>query len=149
MARTSIVSVATLSAILTASQVFSPVSAQRPAAPGPAAPPPALRALPAANSDDALAKNFQAEHEIGRRFHFDPADLPSPKTGPVVTDRSLIIPYSGQTPQAPPGFVATLFAKGLANPRRLLVLSNGDVLVAEQSVGYLTLLRDDGEGQAK
>jgi glucose/arabinose dehydrogenase len=149
MARTSIVSVATLSAILTVSQVFSPVSAQRPAAPEPAAPPPALKAVPAASSDDALAKNFQAEHEIGRRFRFDPADLPSPKTGPVVTDRSLIIPYSGQTPQVPPGFVATLFAKGLANPRRLLVLSNGDVLVAEQSVGYLSLLRDDGEGQAK
>ena len=35
------------------------------------------------------------------------------------------------------------------NPRRLLVLPNGDVLVAEQSAGYLTLLRDDGEGRAK
>ncbi|HZE47481.1 MAG TPA: PQQ-dependent sugar dehydrogenase, partial [Xanthobacteraceae bacterium] len=33
--------------------------------------------------------------------------------------------------------------------RRLLVLPNGDVLVAEQSAGYLTLLRDDGEGRAK
>ena len=49
----------------------------------------------------------------------------------------------------PPGFIATSFANGLANPRRLLVLANGDVLVAEQSAGYLTLLRDDGEGQAK
>ena len=42
----------------------------------------------------------------------------------------------------PPGFTATPFATGLANPRRLLVLPNGDVLVAEQSAGYLTLLRD-------
>ena len=40
-------------------------------------------------------------------------------------------------------------ATGLANPRRLLVLPNGDVLVAEQSAGYLTLLRDDGSGHAK
>jgi glucose/arabinose dehydrogenase len=31
----------------------------------------------------------------------------------------------------------------------MLVLANGDVLVAEQSGGYLTLLRDDGEGHAK
>jgi len=96
MTRTSIVSVATLAAIM----IASPVSAQRPTAPGPAAPatpPAALKAVPAASSDDALAKNFQAEHEIGRRFHFDPADLPMPKTGPVVTDRSLIVPYSGQT----------------------------------------------------
>ena len=56
------------------------------------------------------------------------------------------MPYDGQTPQVPPGFIATLFATGLANPRRLLVLPNGDVLVAEQSAGYLTLLRDDGDG---
>ena len=33
--------------------------------------------------------------------------------------------------------------------RRLLVLPNGDVIVAEQRVGYLTLLRDqDGDGKA-
>ena len=35
------------------------------------------------------------------------------------------------------------------HPRRLLVLPNGDVLVAEQKVGYITLLRDqDGDGKA-
>src|SRR6516162_4415145 len=44
--------------------------------------------------------------------------------------------------------VAARFATGLVNPRRLLVLPNGDVLVAEQSAGYLTLLRDDGGGHA-
>jgi glucose/arabinose dehydrogenase len=148
MTRTSIVSAATFAAIMTASVVFGPASAQRPAEPGAAASPPATKTS-GPPADDGLAKNFQAEHEIGRRFHFDPANLPAPKTGPVVTDQSLTIPYSGQTLQVPPGFVATLFAKGLANPRRLLVLSNGDVLVAEQRVGYLTLLRDDGEGQAK
>ena len=48
----------------------------------------------------------------------------------------------------PPGFTAAPFATGLANPRRLLVLPNGDVLVAEQSAGYFTLLRDDGTGHA-
>jgi glucose/arabinose dehydrogenase len=96
-----------------------------------------------------LAQNFAAEHEIGRRFQIDPANLPEPKTPPVVTNRSLIVPYDGQVPQVPPGFTATPFVTGLANPRRLLVLPNGDVLVAEQSAGYLTLLRDDGEGRAK
>ena len=30
---------------------------------------------------EELAQNFQAEHEIGRRFHIDPNDLPAPKTG--------------------------------------------------------------------
>ncbi len=98
---------------------------------------------------EELAQNFQAEHEIGRRFHIDPNDLPAPKTGPIVTNRSLVVPYNGQALEVPPGFAATPFATGLVNPRRLLVLPNGDVLVAEQSAGYLTLLRDDGEGRAK
>lgn len=45
---------------------------------------------------EELAQNFQAEHEIGRRFHIDPNDLPAPKTGPIVTNRSLVVPYNGQ-----------------------------------------------------
>ena len=98
-------------------------------------------------AESALTQNFIAEHEIGRRFHVDPADLPAPKTGPIVTNRPLTMRYDGQVPQVPPGFTATPFATGLTNPRRLLVLPNGDVLVAEQSTGYLTLLRDEG-GQA-
>jgi glucose/arabinose dehydrogenase len=101
-----------------------------------------------AGTQDNLTQNFLAQHEIGRRFHIDSDDLPAPKTSPIVTNRSLIVPYSGQVPQVPPGFTATPFVTGLANPRRLLVLPNGDVLVAEQSAGYLTLLRDDGTGHA-
>ena len=98
---------------------------------------------------DNLHQNFIIQHEIGHRFHIDPANLPAPKTSPIVTNRSLVVPYSGQVPQVPPGFTATPFATGLVNPRRLLVLPNGDVLVAEQSAGYLTLLRDDGSGHAE
>src|SRR6516165_8083236 len=100
-------------------------------------------------AQDALKENFIAEHEIGRRFSIDPAQLPAPKSSPIVTNRSLTLPTEGHAPQVPAGFTATLFASGLANPRRLLVLPNGDVLVAEQSAGYLTLLRDDGEGHVK
>src|SRR5438094_1725183 len=98
---------------------------------------------------DPAAQNFAIEHEIGHRFHIDASDLPAPKTGPIVTNRVLIIPFGEQTLTVPKGFTATPFAVGLVNPRRLLVLPNGDVLVAEQSAGYLTLLRDDGEGRAK
>src|SRR5436305_14368160 len=97
---------------------------------------------------DPAALNFAVEHEIGHRFRIDPNDLPAPKTGPIVTNRVLIIPYAGQAPTVPPGFRATAFATGLVNPRRLLVLPNRDVLVAEQGAGYLTLLRDDVEGTA-
>jgi glucose/arabinose dehydrogenase len=98
---------------------------------------------------DPAAQNFAIEHEIGHRFRIDPNDLAAPKTGPIVTNRVLIIPFGEQTLTVPKGFTATPFAVGLVNPRRLLVLPNGDVLVAEQSAGYLTLLRDDGEGRAK
>ena len=100
-------------------------------------------------SDEDLKQNFAAEHELGRHFQIDPNSLPEPKATPIATDRSLILPYSGQAPSVPEGFTATPFATGLANPRRMLVLPNGDVLVVEQGPGYLTLLRDDGSGRAK
>ena len=44
----------------------------------------------AAVPKDELVQNFAAEHEIGHRFRVDPNDLPTPKTPPVVTNRSLI-----------------------------------------------------------
>jgi len=89
------------------------------------------------------------DQELGRRFAVKAEDLPPPRTGPVVSNRPLTLDYQGQTPRVPEGFKATLFASGLQHPRRLLVLPNGDLLVAEQRVGYLTLLRDeDGDGKA-
>ena len=56
----------------------------------------------APQTDMTPADNFKAEHEIGHKFHFDPADLPAPKTPPIVTDPSVIIPYSEQGLQLPP-----------------------------------------------
>ncbi|MFG3597594.1 PQQ-dependent sugar dehydrogenase [Bradyrhizobium sp. RDI18] len=89
------------------------------------------------------------DQELGRRFTVKAEDLPPPKTGPVVSSRSLVIPHQGQTPRVPEGFITTAFMTGLEHPRRLLVLPNGDVLVAEQKAGHLTLLRDeDGDGKA-
>ena len=89
------------------------------------------------------------DQEIGRRITVKVEDLPPPKTGPIAASRSMTLPYNGQTPRVPEGFTATAFAIGLEHPRRLLVLPNGDVLVAEQKVGYVSLLRDeDGDGKA-
>jgi glucose/arabinose dehydrogenase len=89
------------------------------------------------------------DQEIGRRFSVKPEDLPPPYTKPIVASRPMTVPYAGQVPRVPQGFTVTLFASGLIHPRRLLVLPNGDVIVAEQKVGYLTLLRDhDGDGKA-
>src|SRR5262249_11605809 len=98
---------------------------------------------------DPAAENFAVEHEIGRRFHFDPAGRRPPQTPPIVSNRWMTIPFGEQTLALPKGFTATPFAVGLLNPRRLLVLPNGDILVAEQSQGYLTLLRDGGDGRAR
>ena len=95
-----------------------------------------------------LRGNFAAEHEIGRRFRIDPASLPPPNLQRSVRNGPRAIPYAGQRLNVPPGFTATPFATGIRNPRRLLVLPNGDVLVAQQSEGDVLLLRDDGSGRA-
>jgi glucose/arabinose dehydrogenase len=90
------------------------------------------------------------DQALGQRFTIKPEDMPPPMTGPVVAARPLSLPYQGQTIRVPEGFTATPFATGLTHPRRLLVLPNGDVIVAEQRAGYLTLLRDaDGDGRAE
>ncbi len=89
------------------------------------------------------------DQEIGRHISVRAEDLPQPYTKPVAASRSFTVPYAGQVPRVPPGFTVTPFITGLTQPRRLLVLPNGDVIVAEQRVGYLTLLRDhDGDGKA-
>jgi glucose/arabinose dehydrogenase len=104
---------------------------------------------PTTASSSAFDPSSLPDQKIGERISIKPEDLPPPKTGPIVSSRSLIVPYQGQTLRVPEGFTVTLFASGLAHPRRLLVLPNGDVIVAEQKVGYLTLLRDDdGDGKA-
>ena len=106
---------------------------------------------PAAHQAAAKPANpaLLPDQELGRRFMVKAEELPPPKTGPIVSSRSMIVPYQGQTPRVLEGFTATAFATGLEHPRRLLVLPNGDVIVAEQKDGYLTLLRDeDGDGKA-
>jgi glucose/arabinose dehydrogenase len=86
-----------------------------------------------------------SDQELGKSFTIRVQDLPAPNATPGVSNAPLILPYADQSPAAAKGFTATLFAKGLEHPRRLLVLPNGDVIVAEQKPGHLTLLRDDDE----
>ena len=100
------------------------------------------------------------------------ADLPAPLATPSAVKFSTVIGWpSSRSPSAPPGFQVTEFASGLANPRWLYVLPNGDVLAAEsmtsapqnlppdlvkgleasktvgRSANRITLLRDaDGDG---
>jgi glucose/arabinose dehydrogenase len=111
---------------------LSPASAQR-------------KASPAAATDVSSLP----DQVLGQRFTVKAEDLPKPGTGPVVSNRPLTVPYQGQMPKVMDGFTVTPFVTGLEHPRRLLVLPNGDVIVAEQRTGRLTLLRDeDGDGKA-
>ena len=90
-----------------------------------------------------------ADQELGKRFRISPEELPPPKATTSVTNGPLAIPFEAQSPKVPAGFSATLFAK-LEHPRRLLVLPNGDIIVAEQKPGHLTLLRGkEGNGKAE
>ena len=71
------------------------------------------------------------DQELGRSFRFTPDDLPPPKATRSVSNGPLALPFKHQVPKVPEGFTATLFAN-FNIPRRMLVLPNGDVVVAEQ-----------------
>jgi hypothetical protein len=61
------------------------------------------------------AENFAIEHDVGRRFRIDAAELPKPKSGPIVNNGVLTVPFNGQTLAVPKGFTATPFVVGLVN----------------------------------
>jgi glucose/arabinose dehydrogenase len=107
-------------------------------------------AQPSSGTGGALGprENFAVEHEIGRRFRIDPANLPQPGLERSASNGPRTIAYAGQDLKVPPGFTATPFATGIRNPRRLLVQAGGAVLVATQSTGEVLLVRDDGGGRA-
>jgi glucose/arabinose dehydrogenase len=86
----------------------------------------------------------------GTRFTFKLADLVGPGATKSEANPPKVIPIPADaTLDVPAGFKVTVFAEGLDHPRNLLVLPNGDVLVAESSAGKITLLRDpDGRGSA-
>jgi glucose/arabinose dehydrogenase len=76
-------------------------------------------------------------------------ELPAPYEGPIVRNAPLTVPRAGWQLQLPDGFAATLYADNLENPRQILILPNGDVLVALQKSGSLMMLRDDNrDGRA-
>ncbi|KRR28603.1 hypothetical protein CQ13_20240 [Bradyrhizobium retamae] len=78
----------TLTAVLVAiGFALAPAWAQRRNAP--AAQPPAEKP-----ADPALLP----DQELGRRFTVKAEDLPPPKTGPIVSNRSLVIPHQGKRP---------------------------------------------------
>ncbi|GAA0546265.1 PQQ-dependent sugar dehydrogenase [Chitinophaga japonensis] len=68
--------------------------------------------------------------------------LPAPFATKSVKHFSKVIGWkAGQVPSAPEGFIVTLYADGLENPRWTYVTPNGDVLVAESNTIKNTLMQ--------
>jgi glucose/arabinose dehydrogenase len=88
---------------------------------------------------------------VGAEVHVRIETLPKPYATPAVANQAVQVPRPEDQPlRAPRGFTVTLFRDHVENARNLLVLPNGDVLVAKQRPGSLTLLRDaDGDGRAE
>lgn len=80
----------------------------------------------------AVAAIAQARRHVG---------LPPPYATPSVARPAHVIGWpDGRTPVSP-GRQVTLFASGLAQPRQMIQLPNGDILVAESRGGRITLFR--------
>jgi glucose/arabinose dehydrogenase len=66
---------------------------------------------------------------------------PNPQTVPTIVIADAVGWAAGAAPRAPAGYRVQRFAEGLDHPRQMLVLPNGDVLVAESRA---PASRDDG-----
>jgi glucose/arabinose dehydrogenase len=80
-------------------------------------------------------KSFQNDQELGRTFHVTADALPLPYDTSSVRNPAVVIPRDGAKPKVEDGFTIALFADNLEHPRQMLVLENGDVLLAEQKSG--------------
>lgn len=108
----------------------------------------ALAASPPASSQENQ-KSFQNDQELGRTFHVTADALPQPYDTSSVRNPAVVVPRDGAKPKVEDGFTVALFADNLDHPRQMLVLENGDVLLAEQKSGKVTFLRDtDGDSKA-
>src|SRR5438105_5488554 len=68
--------------------------------------------------------------------------LPAPFATRSATNTPRVVSQpAGARLQVPPGFVISVFAEGLDDPRHMIEAANGDVLVSEPGAGKITLLR--------
>ena len=92
-----------------------------------------------------------AQQTPGTRIKIDLNALAKPGDTPSKANRPMIIPKpANATLNVPPGFAVNVFAEKLSHARNMSVAANGDVMLAEQNPGKITLLRDaDGDGKAE
>ncbi|WP_207461772.1 PQQ-dependent sugar dehydrogenase [Azospirillum sp. SYSU D00513] len=96
----------------------------------------------------ALAQ--EAGQTVGDKIHIRVDELPAPVPAEPPDNTPTGTARPAVPLRVPDGFAATPFRDGVENARNLLVLPDGDVLVAQPNPGTLTLLRDaDGDGSAE
>lgn len=82
----------------------------------------------------------------GRIRSINLADMPPPfLTESAGNAPSIVRRPAGRLPQVPAGDTVTAWATGLAAPRAIRALANGDVLVAETAAGRVLVLRPNGD----
>jgi len=92
----------------------------------------------------AMAKSVAAQVTHGQ-----PPVLPAPYTKPVVANPSIVKTTPGFVPTAPKGFKVTLFAKGdFKEPRYMALAPNGDIYLADTTLGKIFVLHDPGRAAA-
>ncbi len=91
-----------------------------------------LSLIALASSCLVLAGCNDESFDVSKQYGPDPV-LPAPSSDllPALKVAEVVGWRDGQAPRVPEGLVVTPFAKGLANPRTVHTLPNGDVLVVQ------------------
>lgn len=90
-----------------------------------------------------------ARSSYAQLTHGQPPVLPAPYTKPVVANPPNVQTTPGFLPRAPRGFKVSVFAKGdFKEPRYLALAPNGDIFLADTTLGKIFVLHDPGLGAA-
>ena len=83
----------------------------------------------------------------GRVHHISASALPAAFATPSSRNNSSVVPKpSNASLSVPPGFQVDTFISTLTGPRKMLVASNGDILVTEMRAGRVTVLHPSADG---
>ena len=83
----------------------------------------------------------------GRVHHITVAALPPAYATKSATNRSRVVDKpAGATLSLPSGFHIDIFAGGFTGPRKMLVASNGDILLTETAGGKVSVLHPSADG---
>lgn len=109
------------------------------------------QAAPSASSIDVPTSSVQSANwrldAPGRVHRISANSLPSPFATPSSRNNSSVVAKpSGASISVPPGFHVDTFIASLTGPRKMLVASNGDILVTEMRAGRVTVLHPSSDG---